>query len=87
MFVVGENASASSKALVSLFPTICMSSMVKVILGFESNGHGVLWSNFERDYKNFSISTGMATMAASFCFWSLLGLYLENVLPRQFGRR
>ena len=27
------------------------------------------------------------TMAASFCFWSLLGLYLENVLPRQFGRR
>ena len=26
-------------------------------------------------------------MAASFVFWSLMGLYFENVLPRQFGKR
>ena len=59
-----------------------MSEMVKVILGFESNGHGVLWTNIERDYKNYSVYMGMIMMTASFWFWTILGLYLENVLPR-----
>lgn len=58
-FVMGENASATTKIFVALSPTTCMSSIVKVIIGFESNGLGVTLENMNRDYKNFSIMKGL----------------------------
>ena len=43
--MVGENSSAMVKAIGALFPTTCMASMVKVVIGFETNGLGVSMDN------------------------------------------
>jgi hypothetical protein len=50
-FVVGEDASAVAKGIGALFPTTCMASMVKVIIGFEANGLGLTMDNLGKDYK------------------------------------
>ena len=39
------------------------------------------------DYKKYSMLTGYIMLIVSFLFWSGLGLYLENVMPRQYGKR
>jgi hypothetical protein len=58
-FVMGENASASMKIVNAFSPTTCMSSIVKVIIGFESNGLGISLDNLDRDFKNFSVLKGL----------------------------
>jgi len=86
-FVMGENASAGSKIVNAFSPTTCMSSIVKVIIGFESNGLGVTLGNLNRDFKNFSVLKGLWVQVFNFFWLSLLGLYFEQVLPREFGTR
>ena len=83
----GEKSSTLSNAILSLLPTTCMTALVKVILGLEQNGLNVEWGNLDRDYKHYSVKLGLTMMFASFVFWTAIGLYFENVLPRQFGKR
>jgi hypothetical protein len=83
----GEKTTLFSNCVLSLFPTTCLTAMLKVLLGFEQNGLSVQWSNITMDYKNYSMLAGLIMMVVSFLFWSFLGLYLENVLPRQYGKR
>jgi len=44
-------------------------------------------ASLTQDYKNFTVLTGLIMMFISFNFWLLLGLYLEQVLPKQFGKK
>jgi len=55
---VGDNSSAVLKGFGALFPTTCMASMVKVIIGFETNGLGINMDNLNRDYKQFTMMGG-----------------------------
>jgi hypothetical protein len=85
--VVGDNSSAVLKGVGALFPTTCMASMVKVIIGFEANDQGVNLSNLDRDYKQFTMMGGYIIQIINFLWLTLLGLYLEQVLPKEFGKQ
>ena len=73
----GEKSTYLGNMLLSLFPTTCMTAMIKVILGFEQNALAVDWSTLTLDYKKYSVLTGLNMMMVSFSFWTLLGLYFE----------
>jgi hypothetical protein len=83
----GEKSTYVGNIILSIFPTTCMTAMVKVVLGFEQNALGVGWDSTTLDYKKYTVLTGLIMMVVSFSFWTLLGLYFEQVLPREFGRR
>ena len=45
------------------------------------------WDNIGRDYNNYTVELGYVMMAVNCSLWMLFGLYLENVLPKQYGKR
>jgi len=83
---IQEHAPYWQKVLVSIFPTAAMNQTVKVMMGYEINGQGIQMDTLYRDYRNYDMRTGFASFILAFIFMSLIGIYLENVIPRKEGR-
>ena len=45
------------------------------------------WPNTSHEYMNYTFNEGLIMLAVDFVLFSILGLYLDNVLPREFGKR
>jgi ATP-binding cassette subfamily A (ABC1) protein 3 len=57
------------------------------MMGFELNSSGVAMDQLNRVYRNYDVQTGWICFILEFIFMSLIGIYLENVIPRKEGRR
>ena len=55
--------------------------------GFEGNLLGLHWDNIDFMVYNYTFARAMYMMAASFVLFTALGLYLDKVLPKQYGER
>jgi hypothetical protein len=86
MLNLPEYAPFWKRVAVSVFPTGCMYNTIKVITGFELNGMGIDMDSIHRDYRNYSVKTGIITLCIGFVAMNLLGVYFESVIPVQ-GRR
>jgi ABC-type multidrug transport system fused ATPase/permease subunit len=88
-FVSGgdEGGSFGGNFAFSFFPTTCMGNVIKTIVGFEQNELAVNFMNSHRWYKNFSVLFGLIMLAVDFLWMTLMGLWLEHVLPKTFGTR
>jgi hypothetical protein len=64
-----------------------MNNTVKVITGFELNGQGIDMYTLHRDYRNYNTAAGFLTFILSFCLMNLVGMYLEAVIPKEYGKR
>jgi hypothetical protein len=75
------------KILASILPTVGL-EMGAVSLGiFESSGIGINWDNYNTVYKNYSLANYLNMCTLSFFLFLIFGLYLDKVLPSQFGVR
>ena len=70
-----------------LFPTTGLALVTKPIASFESSSTGVNFSNWAVKYNNYTIVGFIFIMLASGLFYYLLGWYLDNVLPHDWGVR
>jgi hypothetical protein len=75
------------KMLISITPTACMRETFKVILGFELSAMRMDLLDMGRNYRNFSVLLGFIMFFVSFIILNLLGVYLEAVIPRKYGKR
>lgn len=63
-----------------------MGQCVKQIFFYNYNTRdGLNWSTLDKEYQNFSFRGGLAMMFFDLVFWAVLGLYLDQVVPSQFG--
>ena len=70
----------------SLVPASGFCLTIAVVVTFETSGVYNGFNNWDTDYKGWCVKKGIAMMAASIVFWLFLGIYLEIVMPKEFGK-
>uniref|UniRef100_H3GYZ5 ABC transporter domain-containing protein n=1 Tax=Phytophthora ramorum TaxID=164328 RepID=H3GYZ5_PHYRM len=68
-----------------LMPPVALSFGLSTIADFESTGIGANFGNLSTLNVNFRLSTALLMFAVDCVYYTLLGLYLEKVIPKQYG--
>ena len=82
-----EETSSYIKQSISFFSPCAFAYGIDAIMEFEEVEVGVSWSNIDEKVKGVSMMDAMTSMFIDAILYSLLGLYLEQVLPKQYGAR
>lgn len=45
------------------------------------------FDSLNREYQNFSVMKGLIMLCVDGIWWLLFGIYLDYVMPREFGKR
>lgn len=70
----------------SIFPNICMGLIINQIFFYNyQTAEGLSWSTGGTEYENFTFFGGLGMMVFNIIFWTTLGVYLDQVVPSQFG--
>ena len=69
----------------SIFPTVANYFMSHHLAIFEEVGSGLTKDNAKLVYKNFAYNDGIFMLIVSFLVFTLLGLYLDNVMKSEYG--
>ena len=85
--VADPGVSTSSKTIASFLPNIAMALCVDVIAGLESIGDGVNANTLNTTINNFNVWITFRAWIIMFFILTLLALYLDNVLPKEYGTR
>ena len=84
--IVGSNdVQESGKNWASLIPQVALSLMVPHLGAFEAASIGLNFDNIDTAYKNYTFSSGYKLLLLDFVIYSILGIYLDNVMPRESG--
>lgn len=81
----GYTASAATKRLAALVPNCAMAFSIEHLLNSEFEGQGLTYEMASVEFQNFSFMRGLAMLAFDFVLWGLVGLYFDQVAPKQFG--
>jgi len=73
------------KMWASLIPQITIRLLSVPFAGFESVGIGLNSSNVDMLFQNYKFEKGMNMLVLDFFIYSLLGIYIDNIIPRNFG--
>ncbi|RLN46846.1 hypothetical protein BBO99_00008704 [Phytophthora kernoviae] len=68
-----------------IMPPVALSFGLSTISDFEASGIGVNFGNLTTLNVNFRLSTALSMLLVDCAFYTLLGLYLEKVLAKQYG--
>lgn len=82
-----DDMSAGTKAFLTLSPTTGVDMAASSILYFESLGRGMDYSNIYENGNNYYIFIYFIIGWCQVLFFSLLGIYFDQVAPLDFGRR
>ena len=85
--ITGGDTTRTSKVLASLLPQVSLGQGSVVFAEYECTGVGIDSSTASVIYQNYSYDTALFMMLVSLVFFTVFGLYLDNVLPVKFGRR
>ena len=85
--VLGDGISRSSKMLASLLPQVALMQGSVVFANYEGTGIGLDSDNVSIMYENYSFMSAIAMLIADFFLYFFLGLYLDKVIPSDFGQR
>lgn len=85
--VTGDDVSRSSKMLASIFPQVCLMQGSNIFANYEATGVGLGSSTADVEYIGYSFRSALWMMFASFLIFTMLGLYLDKVVPQPFGKR
>lgn len=77
--------SAGYKLWFSFFPNISMNLLTNTIVTLENRSVGATWSTFSDDVDYYTVWIGFWALLIDFLVLLILALYLDNVLPKQFG--
>ena len=75
------------KLFFSIFPQVAMQQNAVLFAAFEGAFTGVQFDSLFQTVDNFSFGAGLIMLILGFWFWTLLGLYLDAVLPKTYGDR
>lgn len=84
--VADPGTPSGSQYAASILPNICMSRISKMLFFFNYNTRdGLTAATGSASYEGYSFSGGLWMMAFNVVFWMLLGFYLDQVVPSQYG--
>ena len=83
--VTDEKISNGSKMAASLFPPTCLQLGFLTISIFETSRIYVTSDNINYKYLNFSINDMFIMLFVDSLLYLLIGLYLEQILPKEYG--
>ena len=75
------------KLMFSIVPQVAMQQNAVLFASFEGAFTGVQFDSLFETVSNFSFGAGLVMLILGFWFWTLLGLYLDAVLPKTYGDR
>jgi len=73
--------------LASLSPTTALTQAIKSFGQFEVLGIGQNFDTFGMRYHDYSVQDGIISLAICCVYLFLLGIYMENVMPKTYGQR
>ena len=86
-FVKEPDIGLTDRMWASLSPTTAMIQTVNVLAKFEGSQVGLTIDTIDAEFDNFKVIYGLIMLLFDNVWILLLGLYLEQVMPRKFGRR
>ena len=70
----------------SVLPNICMNQLVKQIFFYNyQTAKGLSFETGSIEYEGYSFKNGLLIMMGNVIFWGILGVYLDQIVPSQFG--
>ncbi|EQC39389.1 hypothetical protein SDRG_03591 [Saprolegnia diclina VS20] len=89
MYLITSGFSAttaeSTKNAMCIFAPVAMAFGVQTMANAESNSLGITFGNINEPYDNFRFITSLYYMAFDIVLYTLLGLYFEKVVPKDYG--
>ncbi|KAH9091241.1 hypothetical protein LEN26_018836 [Aphanomyces euteiches] len=80
-----DTSTAESKRSVCILSPAAMTFGIKSLAKAEGNGVGITTSNWTADINNFKFTTALYALMIDCVLYTLLGLYLERVVPKDYG--
>ncbi|KAL3659649.1 hypothetical protein V7S43_015324 [Phytophthora oleae] len=80
-----DSTAESSKRVGSIFSPVALSLGVNVLANAEKTGEGVQLSTMDTLSDNYRLSTAIGMFAFDTILYTVLGLYLSNVMPKEYG--
>jgi ATP-binding cassette subfamily A (ABC1) protein 3 len=75
----------NTKMLASLIPQVAMYLLSVPFAGYESVGIGLTMNNVDMMFENYRVNGGLNMLLLDLIIYSLIGIYLDNILPRSYG--
>lgn len=69
----------------SIFPNVGMTFGIYNLYHFETDSTGLSFSNVSIWYNNITFNAALFTLIFDTIFYLLLGLYLDQIVPSQYG--
>ena len=85
MFYAVKDAGQSKTYVVLQIPQVAFSLGLQALSQREGGGQGTTFSNLDDVVNDFAVSTALVYLIYDFCLFTLLGWYLDKVLPREYG--
>jgi ATP-binding cassette subfamily A (ABC1) protein 3 len=88
ILIEGPEVSGTAKLYASLIPTTVAFSLSKPLAGYEAIGIGLDWETAQSEqFHNYIFIDGLEMLLLDFVIYTLLGIYIDNVWPREVGVR
>lgn len=85
--VMGSDVTRMSKMLASLLPQVALMQGSVVFANYEGTGVGLNSSTSAVIFQNYSFNSALFMLVFDFVLFFLLGLYMDKVIPSDFGQR
>jgi len=85
--IADENTSRMQKLFASLLPQVALMQGSNVFANYEGTGAGLNVSTASVLYQEYSFNTALSMLLFDFVLFFLLGLYLDKVIPSDYGQR
>lgn len=86
-FLSEDNVSYNTKTWASLSSQTNISFSANVFLLVEGQQRGIDFSNADLKVDNFDVQTGMLMLLLNIFLFAIIGLYLDQVFPNEFGKK
>ena len=77
----------STNVLCSFVPQISLYKIVKIFADYETTKIGLSTDTMSEMVYNYSFNLGCLQLIVNLVLWTALGLYLDKVLPKEYGER
>ena len=85
--VIGDDSNRAVKILASFLPQVSLMQGSSAFANYEATGVGLGSSTANIQNYGYSFNSALWMLSCSFLMFTLLGLYLDKVVPSPFGQR
>lgn len=71
--------------IISVFPTIVLIRMIKLLFIYQYETEGLEFAKGGQDFGTYSVQGGLLMLLFMTIFYVILGLYLDKIVPMEFG--